>query len=328
MAVYDKELIIDGKAVRSPEQQVYKNMKDIQALQQIIKKMYKTSEELTDASVNVAIADTNAPDGTTEGWLITEDGLLFNITGGDDTNLLLAYYSDLKGPQGETGPGGDPSSLIDDNTISQEKTWSSYLIDYANKINMMRIHTFFTSATPTDDGTYYYFDKDDLTNPSGLDKEAYVGRALFQLDSNGKVTTVYQVTDFNTDTRALKCVKMAEFSQGKQLYQHNITITNNNHSNYVIRLQIENDSIEAFNYTSLRQWLNAKGFNAVATNPQYYKAIGNYYVYGELCDVVGVADNNGNPNALWLQGVKKDGSAIQTDQLGSHYRFNDVVIPL
>lgn len=131
MSVYDKELIINGEAVRSPEQQVYKNMKDIKALQEIIKKMYKTSETLTDASVSVAIADTNAPEGTTEGWLITEDGLLFSITGGDDTNLLLAFYSDLKGPQGEEGPegpGGDPSALIDDNSESDTKTWSSQKI--------------------------------------------------------------------------------------------------------------------------------------------------------------------------------------------------------
>ena len=41
MSVYDKELIINGEAVRSPEQQVYKNMKDIKALQEIIKKCIK-----------------------------------------------------------------------------------------------------------------------------------------------------------------------------------------------------------------------------------------------------------------------------------------------
>lgn len=125
MPMYEKELIINGEVVRSPEQQVYENMKNIKKLQEVIKPEYKTSEALTSSSVSVAIADTNAPEGTTEGWLITEDGLKFKITGGDDTNLLLEFYADLKGPQGEEGPGGDPTTLIDDNSVSESKTWSS-----------------------------------------------------------------------------------------------------------------------------------------------------------------------------------------------------------
>ena len=121
MSVYDKELIIDGKAVRSPEQQVYKNMKDIKDLQEIIKSEYTTSETLTSSSVSVAIADTNAPEGTTEGWLITQDGLKFKITGGDDTNLLLEFYANLQGPQGI--PGAEVQ--IDDSGTSATKVWSS-----------------------------------------------------------------------------------------------------------------------------------------------------------------------------------------------------------
>ena len=121
MSVYDKELIIDGKAVRSPEQQVYKNMKDIKDLQEIIKPEYTTSATLTSSSVSVAIADTNAPEGTTEGWLLTQDGLKFKITGGDETNLLLEFYADLKGPQGESGAELE----IDDSGTSATKVWSS-----------------------------------------------------------------------------------------------------------------------------------------------------------------------------------------------------------
>ena len=36
MSVYDSELTINGEAVRSPEQQVYKNMKDIKKLKEQI----------------------------------------------------------------------------------------------------------------------------------------------------------------------------------------------------------------------------------------------------------------------------------------------------
>lgn len=124
MSVYDKELIINGKAVRSPEQQVYKNMKDIEALQEVIKPEYNTTAELTDSSVSVALSTTNAPAGTTEGWIITQDGLKFKITGGDETNLLLEFYSDLKGPQGEQGPSGADLE-IDDSGTSATKVWSS-----------------------------------------------------------------------------------------------------------------------------------------------------------------------------------------------------------
>lgn len=124
MSVYDKELVINGKAVRSPEQQVYKNMKDIKALQEVIKPEYTTDSALTSSSVSVAIANTNAPEGTTEGWIITQDGLKFKITGGDETNLLLEFYADLKGPQGETGPSGAELE-IDDSGTSAAKVWSS-----------------------------------------------------------------------------------------------------------------------------------------------------------------------------------------------------------
>lgn len=124
MSVYDKELVINGKAVRSPEQQVYKNMKDIEALQETIKPEYNTSAELTSSSISVALSTTNAPAGTTEGWIITQDGLKFKITGGDETNLLLEFYCSIQGPQGPEGPSGAELE-IDDSGTSATKVWSS-----------------------------------------------------------------------------------------------------------------------------------------------------------------------------------------------------------
>ena len=136
----DKELIINGKAVCSPEQQVYKNMKDIEALQKIIKTTYKTSSELTSSSASDSTANTNV--GTAkEGWLMTEDGLLFRIDGNDGTTLLLTYYADLKGPQGETGSSGDPTLLIDDNGTANNKCWSSQKTN--NEIIIVNTHFFF-----------------------------------------------------------------------------------------------------------------------------------------------------------------------------------------
>ena len=97
----DKELIINGEVVRSPEQQVYKNMKDIKELQTKVKPIYLTSEALTSSSVSVPTADTNIGDAT-EGWLLTDDALLFRIDGNDGTTVLLTFASDFNGPAGPT----------------------------------------------------------------------------------------------------------------------------------------------------------------------------------------------------------------------------------
>lgn len=114
---------INGKVYRNQQEQIYKNMEDIEELQKKIKDIYTTEAELTSSSVSVAISDTNIGSAE-EGYLITQDGLLFKITGNDGTNALLSYYSDLKGPQGEQGIPGAAVS-IDDAAESLTKTWSS-----------------------------------------------------------------------------------------------------------------------------------------------------------------------------------------------------------
>lgn len=123
-SVYDKELVINGKAVRSPEQQVWKNMKDIKALQLKIKEAYKCVGELNTESISVARSLTNVPSNVEEGWLLDTAGNLFNITGGDENSLLLEFYCNIKGPQGETGPSGAELE-IDDTGTSASKVWSS-----------------------------------------------------------------------------------------------------------------------------------------------------------------------------------------------------------
>ena len=101
-----KELTINGKEVRSPEQQVWKNMQDIDMLKSFIKPIYQTTAELTTESTGVLIADTNVPEGTKNGWILTEDGLFFQIEDSNETSLLLLFLADLKGPQGEDGTDG------------------------------------------------------------------------------------------------------------------------------------------------------------------------------------------------------------------------------
>ena len=124
--MFDRELILNGKPVRSPEQQVYANMKDIEELQKIIKKAYYCDTELNSSSVSITRTNTNANNGEKEGWLFDTVGNLFQITGGDEDNLLLQFYTCFRGEQGEQGPEGPSGGAeIDDSTTSATKVWSS-----------------------------------------------------------------------------------------------------------------------------------------------------------------------------------------------------------
>ena len=111
MAVFDKELIVNGKAVRSPEQQVYQNMKDIEKLKQETGEWWNTQQVLTTSTTSIAISDTNAPATTQYGFLIDIVGNLFKITAGDGTNLLLEFYSALGTNSEAPIPSGDNLKL-------------------------------------------------------------------------------------------------------------------------------------------------------------------------------------------------------------------------
>ena len=90
----------------SMPEQVEENKKNIKELVKYIKPVYNTQTSLTTSTTAISIALTNAPDDTTMGWLMDENGLLFHITSGDGTNLLLEYYATLKGDTGATGQDG------------------------------------------------------------------------------------------------------------------------------------------------------------------------------------------------------------------------------
>ena len=299
MAVFDKELIINGEAVRSPEQQVYKNMKDIKELKEIIKPEYTTDAVLTDASVSVAIANTNAPEGTTEGWLLTQDGLKFKITGGDDTNLLLEFYANLKGPQGEDGAAVN----IDDNTTSLTKVWSSSKT--ANVIGGL-INDSITSNINTwssDQQTkllssgiaWTTTDKDGDDQISLNDiyigaRTAYESTSIIKVpmlkvsdlivfvDGNLKAKTLYRVVSIasNIATVAIVC----DFAGGKQLYKHIISVQKNDTPATECGIIITCDKSTQFTFSELKSYLHDNGFYVDTNNPQ----LGKYYpqAYGAL----------------------------------------------
>lgn len=337
MAVRDKELIINGKAVRSPEQQVYKNMEDIKELQDAIKPEYTTNASLTSSSVSVAIASTNAPAGTTKGWLLSHDGLKFNITGGDDTNLLLEFYADLKGPQGEDGAALN----IDDSTTSLTKVWSSSKTNseiaakiensfgsiaatnktYSQNIisNLISSGFAFTFTEPVDNELSIiniYLDGNSADNPTVGGPKLKKGDLVLYIDANLRASSLYYITGIVNATAYT--YKACDFLQGKQLYQHNIRFYYQYEGTYIYYyLTIKNDSNTPFTIASIEQWLQDKGFTD-ANNSVYNLCWG--------------TTSNGAIFGLWTNGTywyckSRTGSNNGQSKTGMHM-IEDKVIPL
>lgn len=246
---------INGKEYLSPQEQLYENTKDIEKLKQIVKPVYQTTATLTSSSVSVAVSDTNI--GTaTEGWLMTNDGLLFKITANDGTTVLLIYYADLKGPQGEDGAAVN----IDDSTTSATKVWSSNKVNTEVEIAKDK-GIYFTKTQPTyDSGTgYYILDEGHFTNlVSNIPIKTF--DLVLYIDSNNKVKDMYYAVSKTGSNWSLN--KEAEFGGGKQLYQHNIFITTNpdNTPKYTISVQIYNDDPTQFTESTFHAWLVSNGY--------------------------------------------------------------------
>ena len=89
-------------------QHVYQNTKDIEELKQQIGTWYNTKSVLTKESTSIQRVETDVPADVTQGFILTETGLLFKITGVYSDLLYITYYSELQqGPQGGTGEKGE-----------------------------------------------------------------------------------------------------------------------------------------------------------------------------------------------------------------------------
>lgn len=276
---------IDGKEIRTESEQVWKNMEDIDKLKETIKPEYTTAEALTSSSTSVAIANTNAPSGTKSGWLLTQDGLKFKITGGDDTNLLLEFYANLKGPQGNDGAALN----IDDNVTSLTKVWSSsktanvieHLIDDSITSNQntwssdqqTKLLSSGIAWTTTDKDADDQISLDDIYIGARTASESTsiikvpmlkVSDLIVFVDGNLKAKALYRVVSIVSSvvTVALVC----EFSQGKQLYQHNI-IFRFSKSSYrgVASMTITcSDVSSSFSREALIAYIKSKGYTTSA----------------------------------------------------------------
>lgn len=215
---------LKGKKARTMQEQVYKNMEDIDKLAEYLKPCYRCNNgvELNTASISVAKNLTNADASVKNGWLMDNVGSLFKITGGDDDSLLLDFYGSLRGPQGESGA----TLSIDDSTTSNTKVWSSNKTNSeVNLAKYMQI-IFNTTETPTYDSENdgYIFTK---ANVDPMVDAYSTGKTLVQIVDN-KIKYIYsivQVTTYNVIG-----VLIGEVGGGKQLYQHNIKLQHDAYS--------------------------------------------------------------------------------------------------
>ena len=303
MAVYDKELIINGEAVRSPEQQVFKNMKDIQALKEKIKNVYSTSvTTLTSSSVSIATANVDGLGTATEGWLLDPNGLLFKITANDGTTTTLQYYSDLKGPQGEDGAAVN----IDDSITSLTKVWSSMktnneitgLIDdtapNASKVwssskvsSLLSDGIYWTASEPTLVGSEYQISGDiycgeDIINPSGTpgltDNVLKEGDMIAYVDNDGKIASIWY---YISGSSPKVVAKVGDIGGGKQLYQHIIYFDKTDEKN-CYGFYITTDSATKMTWREIANWLKLNNYqllqNDSTISKGYPNVLGRYTI--------------------------------------------------
>ena len=321
MAVRDKELIINGKAVRSPEQQVYQNMKDIEDLQEVIKPEYKCTTELSTSATSVAKSYTNAGEDVDSGWLLDPVGKKFKITGGDEDNLLIVFYTSYQGPQGE--PGQDGVSAIDDNSVSLEKVWSSQKVfnEFARAKDK---GVYITSTEPTlSDDVYTLVGNTDITNRN-TDVPIKVNDLVIYIDGDDKAKSIYKVLTNTGVGQNLTLSKEADFGGGKQLYQHCISFYSD-----LIRFTttIINDSSTKLNTVALIQtYLNDKGFIG---KQKMLIASGAWYGGGAVNVAIGLF-KHATYNELHIAYAKGQDSSItsiQVSGLGS-FTVEDTVLTL
>jgi len=279
--------------------QVEENMKNIELLASIIKESYRSTTDLGDTATIIAIADTNANADTIDGWLISQDGYLYKITGGDGTNLLLEYYTRLKGKNG--------SEDIDDNTTSLTKLWSSEktaneilgLIDDGNTLNNKTWSSdkiaqvisyvkdkgiYVTDTQPSIDGGGSYYADEDILNPSAPNPPRYSDLIIY-IDGDGKTKYLYQVTGVSGDGTKYYVTQIAEFGGGTQLYQHNILIES---ANLTFWITIINNNPNTMNASDIYNYLSDNSLTG-ATN--CLKADGKVQISNVECVVCGLVKN-------------------------------------
>lgn len=106
----------------SMPEQVEENKKNIAELEKLIKTAYKANTKtITSAATTIDLSNTTIPSGVKEGFLLSENALLFQIVDVIENIVYIYFWADLgskvqgaTGPQGPQGPQGANGISIKD----------------------------------------------------------------------------------------------------------------------------------------------------------------------------------------------------------------------
>lgn len=224
------------------QMQVEENKKNIQKIASIIKESYRSNVQLSSIDVSVAISDTNADASTTEGWLIDPIGKIFKITSGDGTNLLIEFYSDIRGAQGDQGEQGEQG----------EQGTDGFSIHFINEDYVLSQSTY------------------NRTNVSNNTPIKLKDVLLFK---NGYISLIDGISTYTIGIDDTTTIKL---DIGKQLYQHNIAIrANTTYIQYDYYCTIISDRAEAYDLTSLQDYLQIQvpqNYGIIMSGKGYYQS--------------------------------------------------------
>ena len=304
---------IGDKECRTMQEQVYENMDEIDKLKEVIKPMYKATTSLNSSSTTILISSTNAPDGTKSGWLIDTGGLLFKITGGDETSLLITYYSDLRGPQGESGA----EVQIDDTGTSLTKVWSSKKV--SDTIDLIRDKgIYYTLVQPTLSDGVYSLNVSDLGNNNTYTWQKY-GDLVIYIDGNGNPTELWKCVGLNGTHDIMTVEKIADYSKGEKTYLHIIYCVNSmGGQNMPISTIIKSTSNTPLTYSDFINYINEKGYTNVAG--AFYPVVG----YKQSTPIVGI--NVRNEDISYSRIYYRFTNANGDGASGTQVSFSDNVI--
>ena len=245
---------INNNKLNSLPQQVEENMKNIQLLAQYLKEAYHTNDgvELNHNSISVAKSLTNADSSVNDGWLLDSIGSLFKITGGDDSSLLIEFYTSfrgIQGIQGETGLQGSDGLSIHYTSDVYDDNVDTYLL--ANIQALVNVKA----------------------NDIVVFKNGYIA----------KITNVSE-TDFTIDNNS-----EIKLEVNKPLYTHNISMKNHldntaNATNIRVFITILNDNPNEYDLTTLIDYLYNNGY--IVNNLSYkdrndFKQCSGGYTYSD-----------------------------------------------
>ena len=279
--------IINNKLNSLPEQ-VEENMLNIQKLAQYLKEAYSTSQQLTTSTISITISDTNAPSSAIDGWLLDSRGLLFKINGGDGTNFLLEFYSDLKGAQGDTGAQGIPGTDGTDGTDGVDGvngTSTRYTTEDLNTTIGYATTILKADINPNNDI---------IINDLIISKNGFLGK-VFNIDElSVDVRTLVQlinIIDDNTPsdntTYSSNKIDTLIAGAGKTYYKHCIYFKTT--GSVMATLKIINQSNTPYDFNSLCSFLYSKGFTF--GSDKYYEASGMVYVNSQVKTIIGACIN-------------------------------------